>query len=120
MPNQPLLAATTRQVLHDRFPKCFAGKGKDKRPLAIGIHKQVFEAAPDLSHRSIRLAIRDYVTGYKYIRNMRTGATRVNLDGSPAGVVSAEHGDFAHKIARRMLRAKRVKKQAQQMMKVAA
>lgn len=120
MTTSTLLAATTRKILHERFPACFAGKGKDKRPLAIGIHKQVFEAAPDLSRRSIRLAIRDYVSGYKYLRNVRTGATRINLDGSLAGAVVSEHGDFSHKIARRMLRTKRAKKQARPVMKVAA
>lgn len=88
----------TRRILATRFPNCFAGKGEPKWPLAIGIHQQVFDAAPDLSKRSVRAALHNYIHGPKYLSNMVVGAIRLNLDGSAAGIVTA--ADAAHAVGR--------------------
>jgi sRNA-binding protein len=88
-------AEATRRSLAERFPNCFIPKKAEKKPLAIGVIRQVFAAAPDLSRRSIRLAMHDYTNGLKYWRNLSEGATRINLDGSPAGVVSGDHAEHA-------------------------
>jgi sRNA-binding protein len=85
----------TRRILVERFPACFMPKRDEKKPLAIGIIHQVFAAAPDMSRRSIRLAVHDYCNGLKYWRNCVEGAARVNLDGSPSGTVTAEQAEFA-------------------------
>lgn len=88
-------AEATRRILVERFPACFMPKRDEKKPLAIGIIHQVFAAAPDLSRRSIRLAVHDYTNGLKYWRNCVEGAIRVNLDGSPSGTVTADQAAFA-------------------------
>lgn len=87
----------TRRILVERFPSCFMPKRDEKKPLAIGIIHQVFAAAPDLSRRSIRLAVQDYTNGLKYWRNLTEGAVRINLDGSPASLVSGDHAEHAGK-----------------------
>lgn len=87
--------AQVRQALHLTYPDCFAGKGQQKRPLKIGIHKDVLsdgrEKMPGLSCRLIRAGLRDYVSGPTYLRNMLAGTPRIDLDGNPDGVVEEAH-----------------------------
>lgn len=91
----PAEVAQVRQALHITYPKCFAAKGQQKRPLKIGIHKDLLangrEMMPGLSCRLIRAGLRDYVSGPTYLRNMLAGAERIDLDGNPAGVVTEDH-----------------------------
>jgi sRNA-binding protein len=78
-----------RKLLADRFPKCFAPKGAQKMPVVVGIHRKIKQELPDLSMGRIHRAIANYVGGPTYLRNVVEGAPRVDLDGSPAGKVSA-------------------------------
>jgi ProP effector len=93
--------AETRRILSDRFPKCFMGKGKWKRPLAIGIHLMVFKAAPDLSKTQVRKAIADYVMGPMYQRNLKAGAIRIDINGDAIGEVSGEQERRARRLIQR-------------------
>ncbi len=89
-------AEITRAILVERFPSCFLSKGQLKTPLAIGIHRQVIAAAPDLSKISVRRAIHDYVNGPKYLSMVVPGALRVGIDGSAAGTVTFGEGVYAY------------------------
>ncbi|MDD2883826.1 MAG: ProQ/FINO family protein [Dechloromonas sp.] len=82
---------------------------RDFSPLAIGIDKQVFAALPDLSKKSIRLAMRSHTISTRYLKEMEKGAQRLNLDGSPAGEVTDENRQHASELLR-----ERFKKQAEQ------
>jgi sRNA-binding protein len=90
--------ANTRRILAERFPGAFMGKGKWKRPLAIGIHQQVFEAAPDLTKTQIRRAIGDYCNGPMYQRNLKSGAQRVDIAGTGVDVVTPEQAQLARQL----------------------
>jgi hypothetical protein len=92
-----IAAIKTRKVLAKRFPKCFQGFGKPKLPLKIGIHEEIFAAAPELPRRSVLYALADYVGGYSYLKAHIEGATRVDLNGEAAGVVTAEDEQYARK-----------------------
>ncbi|WP_428031530.1 ProQ/FINO family protein [Ancylobacter sp.] len=81
-------AKTGRALLVERFPRCFCAKGEPKRPLKLGIHKDLRIAAPDIPRRMIVFALADYTSGLSYLRAIQIGASRVDLEGWPAGEVS--------------------------------
>ena len=86
-----------RQILVDRFPECFAPSSSDveKRPLAIGIDKELFARCPDLPRISIRKALRHYTSRPSYLRAVIVGAERIGLDGQPVELISEREADFA-------------------------
>ena len=78
-------------------------------PLAIGIDKQLFAALPDLSRKSVRLAMRSHTMSTRYLKEMEKAAQRLNLDGTPAGEVTDENRQHATEQLK-----ERFKKQAEQ------
>jgi sRNA-binding protein len=104
--------AAVRQLLHARFPGVFKGKGQMKIPLAIGIHRQLFEAVPELSHTKIRNTLFDYTNGPLYYRALKPGAPRLNLDGTVAGTVSERDAWDAVVRVRKMRKAWRARKRS--------
>ena len=78
-------------------------------PLAIGIDKQVFEKLPELSKKSLRLAMRSHTISTRYLKEMEKGTVRLNLDGTPAGEVTDENRQHASEQLK-----ERFKKQAEQ------
>ena len=78
-------------------------------PLAIGIDKQVFEKLPELSKKSLRLAMRSHTISTRYLKEIEKGTVRLNLDGSPAGQVTDENRQHASEQLK-----ERFKKQAEQ------
>ena len=87
-----------RELLVERFPKCFMPKGTIKKPLALGIHEPIARRCPDLTENEIKIALRDYTRGnHKYRSQLFYGAERIGLDGEVAGYVSLEHAEAAGK-----------------------
>ena len=78
-------------------------------PLAIGIDKQVFEKMPEVSKKSLRLAMRSHTISTRYLKEMEKGTVRLNLDASPAGEVTDENRQHAAEQLK-----ERFKKQAEQ------
>lgn len=78
-------------------------------PLAIGIDKQLFAALPELSRKSVRLAMRSHTMSTRYLKEMEKAAQRLNLDGTPAGEVTDENRQHAAEQLK-----ERFKKQAEQ------
>ncbi len=91
-------------VLQTRYPVF-----RDFSPLAIGIDKQLFAALPDLSRKTVRLAMRSHTMTTRYLKEMEKGTQRLNLDGSPAGDVTDENRQHASELLK-----ERFKKQAEQ------
>lgn len=81
------------------FPNCFVQKGLTKRPIKIGIKKDLLQQAraiyPGMSARRINVFLADYTSGYNYQACIRKGAVRVDLDGNFSGFVSQGEQDFA-------------------------
>lgn len=75
-----------------RYPKAFS-KGRTQ-PLKIGIHQDLAEREP-WSNKLIRRALANYVNLPRYIKAMREGAERVDLEGNPAGVVDVQAAELA-------------------------
>ena len=78
-------------------------------PLAIGIDKQVFPQLPDVSKKSLRLAMRSHTMSTRYLKEMQIASARLNLDGSAAGEVTDEARTHSAELLR-----ERFRKQAEQ------
>ena len=94
-------AAVTRELLVKTYPNCFAGKGKPKRPLAVGIFEDILNQFPEIGFKRLQEALDDYTSGPTYLKSIVDGAERVRLDGSCLGVVTAGQAQHAK---HRMLR----------------
>ena len=80
-------------MLCEKFPHAFFMFEQRRRPLALGIHKEVALAMPTLTKEQISAAMRSYVANIAYCRACREGAARINLMGHEAGVVTAAEAD---------------------------
>lgn len=79
------------------FPKCFTLEGEAK-PLKIGIFQDLAERLSEdekVSKTQLRAALRQYTSSWRYLHGVKTGATRVDLDGNPCGELEEEHVEHA-------------------------
>ena len=82
--------------LAERFPAAFAIKPRHRRPLKLGIHNDILaQLNHTISPRALSDALRIYVASIGYLKALVTGAERVDLNGMPAGTVTAEHAATA-------------------------
>ncbi|WP_434986184.1 ProQ/FINO family protein [Vreelandella zhaodongensis] len=72
---------------YQRYPKAFF-TGHTK-PLKVGIHQDLAQREP-WSGKLIRRALANYVNLPRYVKSMREGAERIDLEGHPAGKVDKE------------------------------
>ncbi|WP_445011777.1 ProQ/FINO family protein [Vreelandella stevensii] len=77
---------------YQHYPNAFF-KGHTK-PLKVGIHHDLAEREP-WSGKLVRRALANYVNLPRYIKSMREGAERVDLEGNPAGKVDKEAAKHA-------------------------
>lgn len=77
---------------YERYPNAFF-KGHTK-PLKVGIHQDLAERE-QWPNKLIRRALANYVNLPRYIKAVRVGAERVDLDGNPAGKVDKESAHHA-------------------------
>jgi ProP effector len=95
----PALAATAKAtteaaltLLCELFPRAFVRYERRRRPLKVGIHEDLRVALDGaLTDVELRHALRVYCTNVVYRSRLVAGATRVDLNGEPAGTVSEEH-----------------------------
>lgn len=87
----------TRDILVTRFPRCFLPQGAScaKIPLKVGIRADVARRCPDIPWQAIHSALGDYCRGERYQGALKEGSFRIDLDGLPAGFVTASHAAFA-------------------------
>jgi ProP effector len=88
---------------------------RDGQPLAIGIHKVLKQRLPDLKDADLRLALRRHVSSTKYLKAVANGSSRFDLDGNPAGEITAEHrNDALASLKERFRKAAERKREEQQ------
>lgn len=63
---------------------------RDAKPLAIGVHKAIMAAHPDIEKGALRQAMQRHTASTKYLKAIAAGGSRFGLDGAPAGEVTAE------------------------------
>lgn len=91
-----------REELCHAFPAAIAPKGWDKRPLKIGIHKDM--TSYGMEPALIAAALRDYTGGFKYLKALTPDADRIDIEGAPAGKVTADQAAYAQQQIKRMRR----------------
>ena len=94
-PRQPLSATAIGAMLIERFPQCFVLARNRKRPLKIGIHRDLIAAIPEVPPKRLRAALGWYAGSWAYLKNMTAGAARIDLNGQSAGEVTAEEAATA-------------------------
>ena len=81
-------------MLRETYPALFAAE--QPPPLKIGIHKDLLARHPDLNARVLRHALAWLCERPRYQYAVRKeGAVRIDLDGQPAGEVTAEQAGIA-------------------------
>src|SRR5207244_3161488 len=94
-------------MLCEKFPAAFFQFERRRKPLALGIHKQIAEALPTLNKVQISGAMRRYVKNTFYLKACVEGASRIDLNGEAAGTVS---GNDAASCASRLAAIKLARK----------
>lgn len=84
-PEAPSPQALLKQW-YARYPQAFLTG--HTCPLKVGIHEDLARLEP-WSNKLIRRALAHYVNLPRYVKALREGAPRIDLDGNPAGVVDA-------------------------------
>ena len=93
--NDPLRLIT---LLEDLFPRAFFVYERRRLPLRVGIFRDLLDTGLFTGHEpDLRSALRRYTASLGYQRNLRTGAVRVDLNGEPAGTVTADQAQWAEK-----------------------
>ncbi|MDN3524293.1 ProQ/FINO family protein [Halomonas sabkhae] len=89
---------------YQRYPEAFF-KGHT-RPLQVGIHEALTarEAWPE---KLVRRALACYVNLPRYLKSVREGAERIDLDGAPGGQVDGGAAEHARKKLERLQSARR-------------
>lgn len=83
--------------LAEKFPACFSVEG-DAKPLKIGIFDDLATRLADddaVSKTRLRTALRHYTNSWRYLRAMKVGGERVDLDGKVVAKVEKEHQTHA-------------------------
>jgi len=85
--------------LAEKFPECFSVKGKVK-PLKIGIFQDLAEKLSDdetVSKTRLRQALRHYTSSWRYLKAIKLGASRVDIDGKAVAEIDEEQANYASK-----------------------
>lgn len=90
---------------------------RDCQPLAIGIHKSIKERLPDLDAQQLKATMRMHTASTCYLKVLSQADTRFDLDGAPAGEVTAEQRQQALDTLRDRFRKKGEQHKAEQLAK---
>ena len=83
-------------------------------PLAIGIHKVIRERQPEIGDSGLRFALRLHTGSTKYLKAIANGTQRFDLDGNPAGEITAEQKQQALETIKERFRKVAERKKAEQ------
>ena len=84
------------ELLCVRFPKIFARDPAERLPLKRGIHRDLVVRLGGLSSRTaLKRILGDYTACPEYRAKLIEGAARIDLDGNPAGAVTANEATYA-------------------------
>lgn len=82
---------------------------RDCLPLTIGVDKQVIALYPEVSRKTLRVALGIHTNSLRYLKTMEKATSRFDLDGNPTDAVTDEHRNHAGTVLRE--RAKKVAEQ---------
>ncbi|MFT5755642.1 MAG: ProP effector [Alteromonadaceae bacterium] len=82
-----------------KFPACFSVDGPAK-PLKVGIFQELAEKLADdevVSKTRLRQALRHYTSSWRYLKSVKLGCFRVDIDGNDAAEIDQDQADYAAK-----------------------
>lgn len=85
--------------LTEKFPECFSIKGPVK-PLKIGIFQDLAEKLNDdetVSKTRLRQALRHYTSSWRYLKVIKVGTSRVDVDGKDVAKIDEDQAAYASK-----------------------
>ncbi len=101
--------------LYETFPLCFIAEGETK-PLKIGLFQELAEKLADdskVSKTQLRIALRRYTSSWRYLKGVKVGVQRIDLEGNECSELEQEHIEHAQstlKESQEKAKAKRVAK----------
>ncbi len=87
---------------------------RNHSPLAIGIDKQLIAQQPEVNRKALRLALRSHTMSTRYLKEMEKAEVRLNLDGTPAGEVTAEARNHSSELLRERFKKKAEQRKAEE------
>ena len=63
---------------------------RDIQPLAVGIHKAIIAAHPDIDKAALRRTLQRHTASTMYLKVVAAGGSRFGLDGVPTGDITPE------------------------------
>ncbi len=111
-PVDPVVLTIGRLQRH--FPKAFPKNPAPKLPLKIGIHQELLAKAQELGleEAAITDAVKTWCRGTRYWASIVEGAPRVDLEGNPAGEVTARDAGQARSLEARRKQPRKPKAEA--------
>jgi hypothetical protein len=87
------LPVTAPALVAARWLRTLPAFDRPRRPLAIGIHRDLIAVAPEgISARSLRKALADWTRHHAYQSALaEPGSARIGLDGNPVAPVTEAH-----------------------------
>ncbi len=87
--------------LTEHFPAAFFKKGKQVKPLKIGIFDDIIDFyerldSPPFSKKTLREALNYYSASPAYLNCQKANEARVDLFGNEVDVVTEEQAKYAH------------------------
>lgn len=85
--------------LAEKFPACFSVEGPAK-PLKVGIFQDLatsLEGDEKVSKTRLRQALRHYTSSWRYLKSVKLGTHRVDIDGKEVAEIDQEQADYASK-----------------------
>ena len=85
--------------LTEKFPQCFSIKGP-VNPLKIGIFQDLAERLKDdetVSKTRLRQALRHYTSSWRYLKVIKVGSFRIDIDGKKVSEIDDEQANYAIK-----------------------
>ncbi len=85
--------------LAEKFPACFTIEGPAK-PLKVGIFQDLATALAEdetVSKTRLRQALRHYTSSWRYLKVVKTGSFRVDIEGTDVAEIDQEQADYASK-----------------------
>jgi len=85
--------------LTEKFPECFSVKGQVK-PLKVGIFQDLSEKLTNdetVSKTRLRQALRHYTSSWRYLKAIKLGTYRVDIDGNNVAKIDEDQANYASK-----------------------
>lgn len=102
------------ELLRTYFPACFK-MGAEMKPLKKGIKQDLLKRLSEMNNITtddkacMVKSLSFYVNTHPYHKNVQTGVSRLDLDGEPSGVVTAEEAQYSIDRIQAKLQAKQAK-----------